>query len=140
MKSLKQELVIKQESQIKKEKKKNKSIKQKRSSLDSYESSLTLRIKKESISFVQSKVKIFSFILQIKIESLSLLYYRTISRSSSEFSKLEDLHVGSSYKSEEEEKEEEDVIDVARPENDSSTDSPTHHTRHVTIRKEKRLK
>ena len=71
---------------------------------------------------------------------MSPLHYCTISRSSSELSELEDLHVGPSYKNEEEEEEEEDVIDVARPENDSLTGPPAHRTRHVTTREGKRLK
>ena len=71
---------------------------------------------------------------------MSLFYYRTISRSNLELFKLKDLDTRSSYKSKEEEKEEGNVIDVVRPENDSLIDPPIHHTRHVTVRKEKCLK
>ena len=70
---------------------------------------------------------------------MSPLHYRTISQSNLELSKLKDLYVGSLYKREEEKKEE-NVINVVKSENDSLLDSPTHHTRHVITRKEKRLK
>lgn len=140
-KSLKQEPVIKQEPRIKKEKKKDKSTKQKRPPSDSYESSSTLRVKKEPVSSVQSKTKVPPSIPQTKIEPLSPLHHRTTSQSSSELSELEELHAGPSYKREEEEEEEEgDVIDVARPENDSSSGPPAHRTRHAAAREGKRSK
>ena len=105
-----------------------------------YESSLTLRIKKESISSVQSKIKVPLSILQTKIESLSSLYHYTTSQSSLELSKLEDLYTGLLYKRKEEEKEEGNVIDVVKSENNSLSDPSVHRTRHAATREGKRSK
>ncbi len=135
-KSLKQESFIKQEPQIKEEKKKSKSTKQKRPPSDSYESSSTLRVKKEPVSSVRSKTKISSPISQTKIEPLSPFHQRTTSQSSEELPELEDLHTGLSYGEKEEEKI---VTDIIGSEDDSLSGPPARRTRHAAAREGKRL-
>ena len=135
-KSLKQEPVIKQESQVKEEKKKIKSSKQKRPPSDSYESSSTLRVKKEPVSSVRSKIKVTSSVPQTKMEPLSPFHQRMTSQSSEELPELEDLCPEPSYGG----KEEDILTDVIESEDDFLSGPPAHHTRHAAARGGKRSK